>query len=85
MSLYQESWIIHFIVEEIYYNRRTNKKDRDGKTIKLDEDNIIMAEGKHEIVVSPEVWDSVHAKRTEIAGRYKRQKTVAMCTCFREL
>lgn len=61
-----------FYCGRVYYNRRTNKKDRDGKTIKLDEDNIIMAEGKHEIVVSPEVWDSVHAKRTEIAGRYKK-------------
>ena len=61
-----------FYCGRVYYNRRTNKKDRDGKTIKQDEDNIIMAEGKHEIIVSPEVWDSVHAKRTKIAGRYKR-------------
>ena len=61
-----------FYCGRVYYNRRTNKKDRDGKTIKLDEEKIIMAEGKHEIIVSPEVWDSVHAKRVEIAGRYKK-------------
>ena len=61
-----------FYCGRVYYNRRTNKKDRDGKTIQLDEANIITAEGKHEIIVSPEVWDSVHAKRVEIAGRYKK-------------
>ena len=61
-----------FYCGRVYYNRRTNKKDRDGKTIQLDEANIITAEGKHEIIVSPEVWDSVHAKRVEIAKRYKK-------------
>ncbi len=61
-----------FYCGRVYYNRRTNKKDRDGRTIQLDEANIITAEGKHEIIVSPEVWDSVHAKRIEIAGRYKK-------------
>ena len=61
-----------FYCGRVYYNRRTNKKDRDGKTIKLDEANIITTEGKHEIIVSPEVWDNVHAKRVEIAGRYKK-------------
>ena len=61
-----------FYCGRVYYNRRTNKKDRDGKTIQLDEANIITAEGKHEIIVSPEMWDSVHAKRVEIAKRYKK-------------
>ena len=61
-----------FYCGRVYYNRRTNKKDRDGRTIQLDDANIITAEGKHEIIVSPEVWDSVHAKRIEIAGRYKK-------------
>ena len=61
-----------FYCGRVYYNRRTNKKDRDGKTIRLDDANIITAEGKYEIIVSPDVWDSIHAKRVEIAGQYKK-------------
>lgn len=61
-----------FYCGRVYYNRRTNKKDRDGKTLKQDEANLISAKGKHEPIVSEEVWDAVNAKRTEIAKRYQK-------------
>jgi len=61
-----------FYCGRVYYNRRTNKKDRDGKTIKLDEANIISAKGKHETIIPEEIWDAVHAKRMAIAQKYQK-------------
>ena len=61
-----------FYCGRVYYNRRTNKKDHDGKIIKLDEANIISAIGKHEPIVSEEIWDKAHAKRLAVAAKYKK-------------
>ncbi len=61
-----------FYCGRVYYNRRTNKKDHDGKIIKLDEANIISAIGKHEPIVSEEIWDKAHAKRLTVAAKYKK-------------
>lgn len=63
-----------FYCGRVYFNRRTNKKDRDGRTIKLDEENIISAKGQHETIISEDVWEKVHAKRLQIAERYKKKE-----------
>ena len=65
-----------FYCGRVYYNRRTNKKDRDGKVIKLDPVNIISAKGKHEPVVSEETWEAAHEKRLAVAERYKKSEDV---------
>ena len=63
-----------FYCGRVYYNRRTNKKDHDGKIIKLDEANIISAIGKHEPIVSEEIWEKVHSKRLAVADKYKKKE-----------
>ena len=63
-----------FYCGRVYYNRRTNKKDRNGKVIKLDESNIISSKGQHETIVSEEIWEAAHAKRNAVAERYKKSE-----------
>ena len=55
-----------------YYNRRTNKEDRDGNTIKPDADKIIVAVGQHETIISEEIWELAQAKRKTIAEHYRK-------------
>ena len=63
-----------FYCGRLCYNRRTNKKDRDGRTIHLDPANIISVKGIHEPIVTEAVWDEVHEKRVAVAGKYKHTK-----------
>ena len=62
-----------FYCGRVYFNRRTNKKDRDGKTLKLDEENIISAKGQHEIIIPEDTWEKVQAKRQKVAERYRKR------------
>ncbi|MBR4025304.1 MAG: recombinase family protein [Firmicutes bacterium] len=62
-----------FYCGRVYFNRRTNKKDRDGKTLKLEEENIISAKGQHEIIIPEDIWEKVQAKRLQVAERYKKR------------
>lgn len=61
-----------FYCGRLCYNRRTNKKDHNGKVIKCDPDKVVMVSGNHEPVVSEEVWDTIHEKRLLIAEKYKK-------------
>ena len=61
-----------FYCGRLYFNRRTNKKDHNGKIIKCDPKNIIEVQGNHEPIVSEELWEETHAKRVLIAERYKK-------------
>ena len=61
-----------FYCGRIYYGRKTNKKDHNGKPIKLDPAAVIEATGCHEPIVSEEVWDEIHEKRTMVAEKYKK-------------
>lgn len=61
-----------FYCGRLYFNRRTNKKERNGKTIKYDADHVIMVPGNHEALVSEELWDRVHEKRVRMADKYKK-------------
>jgi site-specific DNA recombinase len=69
-----------FYCGRICYNRRTNKKDHNGKTIKCDPTSVITVPGDHEALVTEEVWDRVHDKRTRLAERYK--KSVPKATTY---
>lgn len=56
----------------VTYNKKTNKKDRNGKVIKLDPASIIQVAGNHEPIVSEEVWNRAHEKRLLVAEKYKK-------------
>lgn len=56
----------------VSYNKKTNKKDRNGKVIKLDPASIIQVAGSHEPIVSEEVWNKAHEKRLAVAEKYKK-------------
>ena len=58
----------------IYYNRRTNKKDRDGKTVIPDKDTIISAKGKHEAIISEEIWDDARERQLESAENHNKSE-----------
>ena len=58
-----------FYCGRVYFKRRTNKKDPNGKTIKLDPNKVVCAKGIHEKIVSEENWDRVHEKRQENSHR----------------
>lgn len=61
-----------FYCGRVYYNRRTNKKDRDGNTIKPDAHKIITAVGQHETIISEEIWELAQVKRKSIAEQYRK-------------
>lgn len=48
---------------KLTYGLRTNKKDRNGKTIKPDPKDAVIVQGSHEPVVSEEIWQKVQEKR----------------------
>ena len=61
-----------FYCGRLFFNRRTNKKDHNGKTIKCDPESIISVQGNHEPVISEEVWEKAHEKRMMLAEKHKR-------------
>lgn len=63
-----------FYCGRVYYNRRTNRKNRNGKLIKPDPEDIISAKGCHDPIVTEELWDQAHAKRESIARKYKKKE-----------
>lgn len=61
----------------LWFNRRTNRKDHDGKPIGFTPDHAFMVQGKHEAIVSEETWDRIHEKRKRLAEqRVKRNSNV---------
>lgn len=60
-----------FYCGRIIYNRRTNKKDRNGEKIIKDPDELISVMGVHEPIISEEVWERAHAKREALADARK--------------
>lgn len=58
-----------FYCGRLLYNRRTNKKGRDGKLIKKDLDNIISVQGIHEPIITEEEWANVQKKRESLSKR----------------
>lgn len=54
------------------FGRRTNKKGPDGKTLKNDPSKVLVSKGNHEAIVSEELWDRVHEKRTQSHKAYVR-------------
>ena len=63
-----------FYCGRVLFNRRTNRKDRDGKIIKLDKDDIISAKGQHESIIPEEIWERVQEKRQLVAEKYKKKE-----------
>lgn len=61
-----------FYCGKIFYNRRTNKKGRDGKLIKKDASEIIKVNGVHEPIITEEEWLAVQEKRKALYQRNKR-------------
>ena len=61
----------------VSYNKKTNKKDRNGKVIKLDPSSVIQVAGSHEPIVSEEVWNKAHEKRLAVAEKFKKSSEVA--------
>ena len=51
----------------LYYNRRTNKKDINGKAIIKDKDEVIKADSIVKPIVSKELFAKVQAKREQLA------------------
>jgi len=58
-----------FYCGRLLYNRRTNKKGRDGKLIKKDLDKIISVQGVHEPIITEEEWGNVQKKRESLSKR----------------
>lgn len=58
-----------FYCGRVLYNRRTNKKGRDGKLIKKDLDKIISVQGVHEPIITEEEWGNVQKKRESLSKR----------------
>ena len=56
-----------FYCGKLLYNRRTNKKGRDGKLIKKDLDKVITVQGVHEPIVTEEEWREVQEKRESLS------------------
>lgn len=56
----------------VTFNKKTNKKDRNGKVIKLDPASIIQVTGNHEPIVSEKIWNRTHEKRLFVADKYKK-------------
>ena len=61
-----------FYCGKIFYNRRTNKKGRDGKLIKKDTSEIIKVNGVHDPIITEEEWLAVQEKRKALYQRNKR-------------
>ena len=57
---------------KICYYRRTNRKDHNGKLIKMDPDAVLSVDGNHEAIISEDIWNKAHDKRLKIAERYKK-------------
>lgn len=55
----------------ILFNRRTNRKDNEGRIIKCDPENIVSSKGRHEALVTEAEWDRIHEKRKKVSSRYK--------------
>ncbi len=60
----------------ICYFRRTNRKDHNGNIIKQDPNALISVEGKHEAIITEDLWNRVHEKRLQMAERYKKSAEV---------
>lgn len=58
---------------KICFNRRTNRKDHDGKIIKYDPDHALTVKGKQEPIVSEEVWNRTQEKRKKIAAAKEKK------------
>ncbi|MFR3947090.1 MAG: recombinase family protein [Ruminococcus sp.] len=56
-----------FYCGKLLYNRRTNKKGRDGKLIKKDLDKVITVQGVHEPIVTENEWREVQKKRESLS------------------
>jgi len=61
-----------FYCGKVCYNRRTNKKDHNGKNIKCPVENVITVQGKHEAIISEEMWNKIQGKRLALADKYKK-------------
>ena len=55
----------------LLFMRRTNRKDHDGKTLKCNPEDVIVAEGKHDAIISEEEWDRIQEKRKCVSLRYR--------------
>ena len=60
-----------FYCGRLLYNRRTNKKGRDGKIIKKPEDQVITVQGVHEAIITEEEWEAVRKKRDSLSRKNK--------------
>ena len=61
-----------FYCGRLCYNRKTNRKDRNGKPLRSDPSRIITVQGNHEAIVSEEVWDRIHEKRVRVSEQHKK-------------
>lgn len=61
-----------FYCGRLLYNRRTNKKGRDGKLIKKNLDEVISVPGVHEPIVTEEEWGKVQKKRENLSRRNEK-------------
>ena len=61
-----------FYCGKVRYNRRTNKKDHNGKTVKKDPESLIVVDGRHQPIVSEETWNRAHEKKQQLAGQFKK-------------
>ncbi len=61
-----------FYCGRLLYNRRTNKKGRDGKPIKKDLDEVISVQGIHEPIITEEEWGEVQKKRETLSKRNEK-------------
>ncbi len=65
-------FIVNILDNPVYYGklifgRRTNKKSPDGKQIKPDPANTVIAQGVHEAIISEEEWNLVQKKREALS------------------
>lgn len=58
-----------FYCGRLLYNRRTNKKGRDSRTIKRDSDKVFSVQGVHEPIIKEAEWESVQKKREKLSQR----------------
>lgn len=60
----------------ICYFRRTNRKDRNGRSIKQEPSKLISVPGNHEAIIDEELWNKVHAKRLLMHEKNKKSAEI---------
>lgn len=59
---------------KVLYNRKTNRKDHDGKTLKQNPEDLITVDGNHEPIVTEEQWMLAQEKKKRLGQKYKKSR-----------